>query len=66
VKVLTVFGTRPEASKLAPVIRESWKHPDRVVCKVCVTAQYRQMLDQVLHLFGIISDHSSASSGQVT
>ena len=40
-KVLTVFGTRPDASRLAPVIRELRKHPDRVVCKVCVTAQHR-------------------------
>jgi UDP-N-acetylglucosamine 2-epimerase (non-hydrolysing) len=36
-KVLSVFGTRPEAIKLAPVIREPRRHPDRVVCKVCVT-----------------------------
>ena len=41
-KVLTVFGTRPEAIKLAPVIRELRRHPDRVVCKVCVTAQRRR------------------------
>ena len=39
-KLLTVFGTRPEAIKLAPVIRELRRHPDRVVCKVCVTAQH--------------------------
>ena len=37
-KVLAFFGTRPEAIKLAPVIRELRRHPDRVVCKVCVTA----------------------------
>jgi UDP-N-acetylglucosamine 2-epimerase (non-hydrolysing) len=41
-KVLTVFGTRPEAIKLAPVIRRLRRHPDRVVCKVCVTAQRRR------------------------
>ena len=42
-QVLTVSGTRPEAIKLAPVIRELQRHPDRVVCKVCVTTQHRQM-----------------------
>ena len=57
VKVLSVFGTRPEAIKLAPVIRELQKHPDRVVSKVCVTAQHRQMLDQVLRLFDITPDY---------
>ena len=56
-KVLTVFGTRPEASKLAPVIRELRGRPDRVVGKVCVTAQHRQMLDQVLRLFGVVPDY---------
>ncbi len=39
-KVLSVFGTRPEAIKLAPVIRELRRHPDWAVCKVCVTAQH--------------------------
>ena len=56
-QILTVFGTRPEAIKLAPVIRELRRHPDRVVCKVCVTAQHWQMLDQVLRLFGIVPDY---------
>ena len=56
-KVLSVFGTRPEAIKLAPVIRELRRHPDRVMCKVCVTAQHRQMLDQVLRLFNIVPDY---------
>ena len=59
-KVLSVSGTRPEAIKLAPVIRELRRHPDRVVCKLCVTAQHRQMLDQVLRLFGIVPDYPSA------
>jgi len=56
-KALTIFGTRPEAIKLAPVIRELQKYPDRVVCRVCVTAQHRQMLDQVLRLFGIVPNY---------
>jgi UDP-N-acetylglucosamine 2-epimerase (non-hydrolysing) len=49
---LTVFGTRPEAVKLAPVIRELEKHPE-IDSRVCVTAQHREMLDQVLDLFQI-------------
>jgi UDP-N-acetylglucosamine 2-epimerase (non-hydrolysing) len=52
-KVLTVFGTRPEAVKLGPVIRELARHPDRVTSRVCVSAQHRDMLDQVLRVFGI-------------
>ncbi|MDQ0285039.1 UDP-N-acetylglucosamine 2-epimerase (non-hydrolyzing) [Desulfofundulus luciae] len=56
-KVLTVFGTRPEAIKMAPLIKELQRHPDRVLCRVAVTAQHREMLDQVLHLFRIIPDH---------
>jgi UDP-N-acetylglucosamine 2-epimerase (non-hydrolysing) len=55
--VLSIFGTRPEAIKLAPVIRELRKRGDRVVSKVCVTAQHRQMLDQVLDLFSIRPDY---------
>lgn len=51
-RVLTVFGTRPEAIKLAPVIKELEKHSE-FESRVCVTAQHRQMLDQVLRLFGI-------------
>jgi len=54
-KVLFVFGTRPEAIKLAPVILELKKYP-RVQIIVCVTAQHRQMLDQALGLFAIIPD----------
>jgi UDP-N-acetylglucosamine 2-epimerase (non-hydrolysing) len=55
--VLSVFGTRPEAIKMAPVIRELQKHPDQVRAVVCVTAQHRQMLDQVLRLFEIEPDY---------
>ena len=56
-KVLTVFGTRPEAVKLGPVIRELARHPDRISSRVCVTAQHREMLDQVLQVFGIVPDY---------
>jgi UDP-N-acetylglucosamine 2-epimerase (non-hydrolysing) len=57
IKVLTVFGTRPEAIKLAPVIRELERRPDRFVSRICVTGQHREMLDQMLELFGIEPDH---------
>jgi UDP-N-acetylglucosamine 2-epimerase (non-hydrolysing) len=55
-KILSVFGTRPEAIKLAPVIAELRRHAD-VASEVCVTAQHREMLDQVLGLFGITPDY---------
>jgi len=56
IKVLTVFGTRPEAIKMAPVVMELNKYPDIFESIVCVTAQHRQMLDQVLELFNIKPD----------
>jgi len=56
-KILTVIGTRPEAIKMAPVIRELSKHRDQVRSLVCVTGQHRQMLDQVLNLFDIDPDY---------
>lgn len=55
-RVLCIFGTRPEAIKMAPVVRELAKYPDRIECAVCVTAQHREMLDQTLDLFGIVPD----------
>lgn len=57
IKVMTVFGTRPEAIKMAPVVLELARHPDRIVPVVAVTAQHRDMLDQVLKLFCIRPDH---------
>lgn len=57
--VLTIFGTRPEAVKLAPVIRELAGRAG-VRARVCVTAQHREMLDQVLAIFGIVPDHDLA------
>ncbi len=56
-KVLTIFGTRPEAIKMAPLISELKKRPDKTEVKVCVTAQHRELLDQVLSLFAIGVDH---------
>lgn len=56
-KILSVFGTRPEAIKMAPILKEFSKYPDRICSKVCVTAQHREMLDQVLNLFQIVPDY---------
>ena len=56
-KILSIFGTRPEAIKMAPVIRELDNAGDRIVSRVCVTAQHREMLDQVLSDFAIRPDH---------
>ncbi|HHV99163.1 MAG TPA: UDP-N-acetylglucosamine 2-epimerase (non-hydrolyzing) [Clostridiaceae bacterium] len=53
---MTVFGTRPEAVKMAPLVKELEKH-DSIRSIVCVTAQHRQMLDQVLEIFGIVPDY---------
>lgn len=53
IKVLVIFGTRPEAIKMAPLIRELAHYSGRIDCRVAVTAQHREMLDQVLHLFDI-------------
>jgi UDP-N-acetylglucosamine 2-epimerase (non-hydrolysing) len=53
IRVLTIFGTRPEAIKMAPLIKQLGCHPDDIEVVNCVTAQHRQMLDQVLDLFDI-------------
>lgn len=54
---MLVFGTRPEAIKVAPLVKEFQKHSDRFETIVCVTGQHREMLDQVLRLFDIIPDY---------
>lgn len=56
IKVMTIFGTRPEAIKMAPVIKEI-QFRTEFECIVCVTAQHREMLDQVLEIFGITPDY---------
>ncbi len=56
-KILIVFGTRPEAIKMAPLVKEFQKYADSFETKVCVTAQHREMLDQVLNLFEITPDY---------
>ena len=56
-KIILVFGTRPEAIKMAPLVKELQKYPDEFQTMVCVTGQHREMLDQVLHLFNITPDY---------
>lgn len=56
-KILLVFGTRPEAIKMAPLVKEFQKHSEKFEVLVCVTAQHREMLDQVLKLFEITPDY---------
>ena len=56
-KILLVFGTRPEAIKMAPLVKEFQKDTEHFETKVCVTSQHRQMLDQVLEVFGITPDY---------
>lgn len=56
-KILVVFGTRPEAIKMAPLVQEFYKHNDHFETKLCVTAQHREMLDQVLEFFDLTPDY---------
>lgn len=56
-KIMLVFGTRPEAIKMAPLVKEFQKYPEKFEIVVCVTGQHRQMLDQVLDIFDIKPDY---------
>ena len=56
IKVMPIFGTRPEAVKMAPVIKELQRYPEQVRLQVAVTAQHREMLDQILRIFDITPD----------
>lgn len=56
-RIMVVFGTRPEAIKMAPLVLELKKYPEYLETVVAVTAQHRQMLDQVLEIFGIVPDY---------
>jgi UDP-N-acetylglucosamine 2-epimerase (non-hydrolysing) len=56
-KILSIFGTRPEAIKMAPVVQQLACQNRRIISRVCVTAQHREMLDQVLQLFSITPDY---------
>lgn len=55
--IMLVFGTRPEAIKMAPLVKEFQKYPDKFKTIVCVTGQHREMLDQVLRIFEIVPDY---------
>ena len=55
-KVMLVFGTRPEAIKMCPLVKEFQKHPNEFKTIVCVTGQHREMLDQVLRIFEVVPD----------
>ena len=57
IKVMSIFGTRPEAIKMAPVVMELMRHADEIETRTLVTAQHREMLDQVLRLFHIVPDY---------
>lgn len=57
IKVMTIFGVRPEAIKMAPLVLELKKHPEHIESIVCVTAQHRELLDQVLEVFNITPDY---------
>ena len=56
-KILLVFGTRPEAIKMCPLVKEFQKYPNDFETVVCVTGQHREMLDQVLEIFGVKPDY---------
>lgn len=57
IRILSIFGTRPEAIKMAPIVHELSSHADIFDSRICVTAQHREMLDQVLKLFAITPDY---------
>ncbi|OUP07950.1 UDP-N-acetylglucosamine 2-epimerase (non-hydrolyzing) [Mediterranea sp. An20] len=56
-KIMLVFGTRPEAIKMAPLVKEFQKYSEKFQTIICVTGQHREMLDQVLHIFEIVPDY---------
>ena len=58
---MLVFGTRPEAIKMAPLFKEFQKYPDKFRTTVCETGRHREMLDQVLNIFDIIPDYDLTS-----
>ena len=62
-KTLFIFGTRPEAVKLAPVVTHLLEQPEHFTPVVCITAQHRQLLDQVMRAFGLVPDHDLNTMG---
>lgn len=65
-KIMLVFGTRPEAIKMAPLVNEFRKNGDNFETIVCVIGQHREMLDQVLHIFNIVPDYGNYSAIEYT
>ena len=59
-KIMLVFGTRPEAIKMAPLVNEFQKYPEEFQTIVCATGQHRQMLDMVLDTFGVVPEYDLA------
>lgn len=59
-QLLFIFGTRPEAIKMAPIIKECQQYPDQIEVKVCITGQHKEMLQQVLDFFQIVPDYDLA------
>src|SRR5690242_15339251 len=59
-KAIVIIGTRPEAIKLAPLVLELQKHPAHFETQICVTGQHREMLDQMLRVFGLRPNHDLA------
>ena len=57
-KIMLVFGTRPEAIKMCPLVKEFQKYPTDFKTIVCVTGQHREMLDQVLKIFEVTPDYA--------
>ena len=55
--VMLIFGTRPEAIKMCPLVKEFQKHSQEFKTVVCVTGQHREMLDQVLRIFDVVPDY---------
>ena len=56
-KILLIYGTRPEAIKMAPLVKEFQKYPEDFKTVICLTGQHRQMLDQINRFFGIKGDY---------
>ena len=56
IKILSIFGTRPEVIKMAPVLKELSQYPDQIESCICLTAQHREMIDPLLTLFDIHAD----------
>lgn len=63
-RIMLVFGTWPEAIKMCPLVKEFQKYPEEFETIVCVTGQYREMLDQVLRIFDVKPDYAMTTRGK--